>query len=364
VQEGDQYIQRGFLMLLPVYEYVDDVENNQQLQGFVYSAFRMNDFIYGTLDVSLFEYVQISIHNNVPDNENIFFKSDEIKDIVGKKFSSTKVIEFGGKTWVVDFNGYFPDTTFVEGFHMIVPFLGYPMSILLFYTILLISKNVRLSKNMAKKEKVELVGEISSRFAHDVRNPLSNIKMSIDLLKADKKFNPDVSIQEKFQIISKNVDRISHQVDDVLGFVRSHPIEKKPGSLKSCFSEVMEDIETPKNIRIILPKNNVSVAGDFFQLQIVFKNLINNAIESIGNQEGHIIIRLRDESKHVMVEIEDSGPGFPDIGLETIFEPLTTTKQTGTGLGLVSCKQIIQSHGGSISVKTDPTIFMITLPKI
>jgi two-component system sensor histidine kinase HydH len=81
------------------------------------------------------------------------------------------------------------------------------------------------------------------------------------------------------------------------------------------------------------------------------------------NNKGEINVRLLDKDEYIIIEIEDSGSGIPEENLEKIFDPLFTTKQTGTGLGLVTCKNIIEQHGGTISVTSPPTIFTIKLPK-
>lgn len=101
---------------------------------------------------------------------------------------------------------------------------------------------------------------------------------------------------------------------------------------------------------------------DSKKLETVFVNLITNAIEVIESK-GQIDIRLIDKNDYVLIEIEDSGPGIPENILPKIFEPLFTTKQTGIGLGLPSCKNMTEQHGGIITVKTNPTVFTIKLPK-
>ena len=214
-----------------------------------------------------------------------------------------------------------------------------------------------------KKEKIAIIGQLASRFSHDIRNPLSNIKMAVELLQKNKDIAPTLPIKDKFQIITKNLDRISHQVNDVLDFIRVPPLEKKEISQISCLTESISTMDIPKNIKINLPKQDVSIYGDPYHLQIVCKNLFLNAIQAIGNQEGNITIRFKEESKFDVIEIEDSGHGFPESQISKIFEPLTTTKQEGTGLGLVSCKNIIENHGGTITAKNNPTTFTIRFPK-
>ena len=363
VQETSEDVQNGFLMHMPIYEN-DEKTGSVKLKGFVTSVFRMNDFVEGVLDEHLLEYVEIKIYDGSPDPENLFFNSSKGKLMHnGNEFSKSLVIDFGGKEWFLDFNGYIPQSEFDQSNWLIVPIMGYTMSFMLFFSFFFFSKNIQLSKKIAKREKIAIVGELSSRFSHDVRNPLSNIQMAVELLQKNKDV---VSIQyakEKFEIITKNLDRISHQVDDVLNFVRTQPLEKEDLSLLSCLSESISMMDIPKNIKIDLPKQDVSIYGDLASLQIVFKNLIFNSIQAIGNQKGNISIRFDEESKYITIKVEDSGTGIPESKLLEIFEPLVSTKQAGTGLGLVSCRNIIENHGGIITAKNNPTTFTIKLPK-
>jgi signal transduction histidine kinase len=363
VQETGEDVQNGFLMLLPVYQY-DEKTGSAKLEGFVSAVFRMNDFIENILDEHLLEYMEFKIYDGPPDPENLFFDSSNGKTMPeGNKFSKSLVVDFGGREWFLDFYGSIPQSDFDQSNWMIVPIIGYSMSFLLFFAFILFSKNIQLTKKMAEREKIAVVGELSSRFAHDIRNPLSNIQMAVELLQKKKDIVSNRSSEDKFQIITKNLDRISHQVNDVLDFVRTHPLKKKELSMLVCLSESVSTMDIPKNIKINLPNEDVSIYGESSSLQIVCKNLILNAIQAIGNQEGNITIRFDEESKYTIMKIEDSGPGFPESKILEIFEPLITTKQEGIGLGLVSCKNIIENHGGTITAKTNPTTFTIRLPK-
>ena len=98
-------------------------------------------------------------------------------------------------------------------------------------------------------------------------------------------------------------------------------------------------------------------------MQIVFNNIIINAIQSFDKNPGEIIIRLSKTENKTRIEIENSGPEIPEEMLPHIFDSLVTTKQIGTGLGLVSCKTIIENHQGTISAKNNPTTFIIEILK-
>jgi two-component system sensor histidine kinase HydH len=90
--------------------------------------------------------------------------------------------------------------------------------------------------------------------------------------------------------------------------------------------------------------------------------LITNSIQAVENS-GDVKLRIIVEQDTIIVEVEDSGPGILEENIEKIFDPLFTTKPTGTGLGLVSCKNIVEQHGGMILVRNHPTVFSVKLPK-
>ncbi len=222
-----------------------------------------------------------------------------------------------------------------------------------------------ITSELIKSERFSAIGELASRISHDIRNPLSNIYMSIELIKNSPPGTKldDSVINEKLEVVSKNIDRISHQVNDVLGFVKDRQMTKKNFKISSCLYEVIESISVPNNIKIKMPKSDISILADPFQLQVVFNNLIMNAIQAIGKKKGEILIRFSEKNSELMIEVENSGPPIPDEILPHIFESLVTTKQIGTGLGLVSCKTIIENHQGTISARNDPTVLTITIPK-
>ena len=224
----------------------------------------------------------------------------------------------------------------------------------------------KTTKELIKSERFSAIGELASRISHDIRNPLSNIQMSIELMKnspPDTKLS-DEQIDGKLELVSKNIERISHQVNDVLGYVKNQTMNKKLIKISSCVQESIETITVPKNIVIKIPKSNLMLWVDPFQMQIVFNNIIINAIQSMEKNPGEIIIKFSENEKEMQIEFENTGPGIPEDVLPHIFDSLVTTKQIGTGLGLSSCKTIIENHQGEIYAKNNPTTFIIKLPKI
>ena len=220
------------------------------------------------------------------------------------------------------------------------------------------------TEELLKSERLSAIGELSGRLAHDLRNPLSVIKMSVDLLKqsnAESK-SSDESFEKRIGLIEKSVERISHQVDDVLGYVRISPLKISTVYISELIQNSIDKINIPDDVQINLQKTEIKLDCDPLKLDPVFINLVVNSIQAMPNG-GEIKIEIKQESDKVLLDFIDSGNGIPEKDLDKVFEPLFTTKQKGTGLGLASCKNIIEQHEGTISASNNPTTFRITLPK-
>jgi two-component system sensor histidine kinase HydH len=208
------------------------------------------------------------------------------------------------------------------------------------------------------------IGELAARLAHDLRNPLSVIKNTVEIMESKPKFR----IEERviyYNRLHRAVDRISHQIEDVLDFVRPLSLSYGNYLVNDLIASAIEKISVPDSVKITTPSEFAYVTCDFTKLEVVFTNLIINAIQAMNNT-GRVDIKISDHDKHVAIQISDTGSGIPQNIMSKIFEPLFTTKQTGTGLGLASCKKIIEQHDGTIDVTSTEgkgTTFTITIPK-
>jgi signal transduction histidine kinase len=209
-----------------------------------------------------------------------------------------------------------------------------------------------------KQEKLSSIGELASRLAHDIRNPLTIIKVSLDIMKA--KDNLTEEELKKFQRVDEAMYRITHQIDNVLDFVKGRPLKISKHSLQDILKSVILDLTESKKVQIT--NEDMEINCDFELMKVVLINLVVNAMQATGN-EGKIKITSEKTDDKIIIQVEDNGPGIPQDKLVKIFEPLYTTKQEGTGLGLASCKSIIEQHGGKISVNNNPTRFIIKLQK-
>lgn len=213
-----------------------------------------------------------------------------------------------------------------------------------------------------KKEKLTVIGQLSSNIAHDIRNPLGTIKNAGVIIEKENN-NKNEVISRELTRINLSIRRISHQIEEVLNYVRTTPIMLKPHSINQTIQEAIDTLDVPSHIRIDLPQNDVIVSFDYEKMLVVFVNILLNAIQSIGEENGYVTINTLETSSDVTMTFENSGPNIPSEDLTRIFDTLFTTKLEGTGLGLSSCKNIVEQHKGTIQVTTDPVIFSIRLPK-
>ncbi|WP_420544630.1 ATP-binding protein [Nitrosopumilus sp.] len=216
------------------------------------------------------------------------------------------------------------------------------------------------SKNQLRNERIKTIGMLASQIAHDIKNPLYIIKNSIEII---RKKNPENKIIiREINRANRGIARISHQVEDVLNYVNPTQTRFIPGSLLKIIQSTMDTVKIPEKVEVILPKKDILVECDAEKMESVFNNIILNAIHAIGNTVGKITIRLMQDKDNAIIEFENTGPNIEENVLPKIFEPLFSTKEKGTGLGLVSCKNIIETHGGNISVRSNPVIFKIKIP--
>ena len=157
-------------------------------------------------------------------------------------------------------------------------------------------------------------------------------------------------------------ENLEKQIQDVLTYVRNKPLDLKNVSLDKLLAMALENIDVPENIKIISLDNNRTIQCDFDKLQIVLMNLITNSIEALSGR-GTITINSDLTTNANIIEVIDDGPGIQSENLTKVFDSLFTTKSSGTGLGLSYCKSIVEQHGGSITIATNPTKFIISLPR-
>ena len=222
------------------------------------------------------------------------------------------------------------------------------------------NKLMKNEKQMLTNERLIAIGDLSARLAHDMRNPLSVLKTSLENIKLVYGEKNDSA--PSFMRMDNAIERMAHQLEEVMDFVREKPVMLKNNNLFDVLDSSINVLNVPESIKIIRPKDNLIIYCDHEQMSTVFSNIILNGIQAM-DEKGTIDISSSYSDDSLIIIFTDSGPSIPEEVIPKIFEPLFTTKQKGTGLGLASCRTIIEHHGGSIRVNNNPTSFKITLPK-
>ncbi len=213
-------------------------------------------------------------------------------------------------------------------------------------------------------EKLAATGRLVRTLAHEVRNPLSNIHMSLEQLSTLTREEEQVYLD----IIDRNGKRINDLITELLTSSKPTEMMFERVVLQTAVDEsigVALDRLTLKQIRLKVnyPDSPCYILADKAKLKIALLNIIINAIEAIENSKGELSITLIPGDENYSIEIADNGCGIPQENLSKLFEPYFTSKRNGIGLGLASTLNIIQAHNASIEVKSRVgvgTSFIIT----
>jgi two-component system NtrC family sensor kinase len=236
-----------------------------------------------------------------------------------------------------------------------------------------------LDSGLMQSSKMAALGKMAAGIAHEVNNPLAVIKEKVGWLK-DLLSEEDIAGSENFDEFKDALNKIEHHVERakkvthrLLGFARRmEPTEEKV-DINKVLSDTISFLENDARYKNIAIESNYSpvlppTLSDSAQMQQVFLNILNNAIDAIG-KDGAIQIRTswNAKDKEIAVSIADNGPGIPNEVLERIFDPFFTTKEVGhgTGLGLSISYSIVEKLGGRMLVASEVskgTVFTIYLP--
>ena len=205
---------------------------------------------------------------------------------------------------------------------------------------------------------------LAAGVAHEIGNPLNAISLNIQMLERDP------TDKESIEICKQQIRRLDGILRGFLSALRPQRPNLMPGSvadpLKSCLATLRQQFEEHRiNVTLDVPAALPSVALDANQMEQVFFNLLKNALEALPDG-GAIAIALTADDDTVSVRFQDNGVGMTSEQLAHLFEPYRTSKEHGTGLGLMITSRIVKDHGGSIATESEPgkgTTFTIKLPR-
>lgn len=233
---------------------------------------------------------------------------------------------------------------------------------------IIVSRDITERRNnemlLRNAEKLSVIGELAAGIAHEIRNPLTSLRGFIQLLKptlVDHQMYADIMLSE--------LDRINFIVSELLVLAKPHNVKIKSLPLVFLLKNVLTLLASEANLKNIRFHTAFGcdplISGEENQLKQVFINVIKNAIEAMS---GHGDVTLTTSAKaagQVVITITDNGCGIPEELLPKLGEPFFTTKDNGTGLGLMISRKIIKDHDGHLEVSSKPgegTTVKITLP--
>jgi signal transduction histidine kinase len=231
-----------------------------------------------------------------------------------------------------------------------------------------------LEGRLRHAEHLSAVGQLASGIAHEIRNPLNLINLTIDHLRVqlDRAHFLDKEEIDKLVVnIKTEIHRLNRMIENFLDFGKPIRLQMQSAELSSILSEVLQ-LALPKGLDqgVRFETRGINdlprVLVDVEQIKNCFVNITVNALQAMS-QGGVLRVhaQLDDENSRILVHFEDTGCGIEADHLQKIFEPYFTTKKLGIGLGLALTKRVLEEHGGTISVasvKGMGTTVTISLP--
>ncbi|MBS1796942.1 MAG: HAMP domain-containing protein [Acidobacteria bacterium] len=236
-----------------------------------------------------------------------------------------------------------------------------------------LEKKQELEAKLQEAEKSAVVGRLGSAIAHEIRNPLNYINLTLDHLRA--KFRPEdekksADFEKLTAQLKAEVARINQQISDFLSYSRPPTPNKQPTDVRAAIEDSLRIVEVQAadcaiKIGLIQHEEVPKILADPEYLRSLFNNLFINAVHAMQERGGRLTVKISADGDFAKIEIADTGNGIPEENLPKIFEPYFSTKETGTGLGLAIVQKIIDVHDGEIAVESnlnEGTEFVVRLP--
>ncbi len=225
-----------------------------------------------------------------------------------------------------------------------------------------------MERTMSQLKTLAALGEMSATLAHEIRNPLMGIVGYCGLL---RQHLTEGKPQKWAEQVEEGVHRLERLIQHLLEFAKAPNLDRRPIRWRTFCQELsnaFEHSEPARKITLVraFPEEWPQSQGDSPLLRQAFGNVLHNAVQAIAdNDDGHIEFRVETRPDNWMAfTVADNGPGIPSDVQEHLFQPFTT-KEKGTGLGLAITRKIIEAHGGTVSVESEPgsgARFTIALP--
>ncbi len=215
---------------------------------------------------------------------------------------------------------------------------------------------------VVQAERMATLGRVAAGLAHEIRNPLSSVRMHVQILAR----SPQVPA-ETAQLLLSEIDRLEGILSELLSWARPETFSSGPTDLAALAEEVLALMGPQlahRGIRVVREIGPVPpIQADRDRMRQVLRNLLANARDALGTG-GTLTLRLKEEGGAVLLEVADDGPGVPPAIRDRVFEPFVTGRKEGTGLGLTISKGAVEAHGGTIALVPTAvgSCFQVRLP--
>jgi signal transduction histidine kinase len=230
-----------------------------------------------------------------------------------------------------------------------------------------------LESQVKQAEQSAVVGRLASAIAHEIRNPLNYINLTLDHLRtslAPSDPKKRALVEQLTLQLKAEVARINTRITEFLKYSRPANLNLQPLDLVETLRDALRIVEVQAadaGVEVKFDADGVAprVVGDRESLRSLFTNLIINGMQAMDAPGGQLTVRLSTDDGRARVTVSDTGRGIDAEQIDKIFEPYFSTKETGTGLGLAIAKKVVEAHDGSIRVTSKPgdgTTFTVELP--
>ena len=222
--------------------------------------------------------------------------------------------------------------------------------------------------DMIRSDRLAFTGRIAANIAHEIRNPLTNVALSVQQLEKSIK-SKDPIITEYIGMIRRNTERANYLITELLNSARPPKLNMQSYDIHNVLEDILESTKAKINSQRIKVLKRfefrpLKINIDREQIGCAFSNIIINAIDAMP-KGGKLSIITETSGNSFVMKIQDTGKGIFEEDIIKIFDPFFSSKSKGVGLGLTICYGIVVSHRGTIEVKSKPkkgTVFTISLP--
>jgi two-component system sensor histidine kinase HydH len=225
-------------------------------------------------------------------------------------------------------------------------------------------------RDLLRSEQLAAVGQLAAGVAHEVRNPLTGVKLLLQAAVRPQNATPLTT--DRLRLLLQEVARIERTVQGLMDFAQTPPMDRRPHDIRELVGAAMEVAQSRAETKSVVlrsepPREALPVSVDRDQLLSLLTNLMFNAIDA-SPTGGEVRVSVSaGPGGMIQVAVSDTGPGIDEGVADRLFDPFATTKPGGTGLGLTVSRRVAQEHGGTLTASDRPgggACFTLTLPGV